>query len=213
MTGAPDDRPGWARTLADAPQAWAVESSEDLHRDDWVVALRADRVRRPGAPGDEGAFRRLVLEHPGAVVVLAVDDDERVLCLWQYRHPAGHRFVELPAGLLDAAGEAPLEVARRELAEEAELQASSWTHLATTWSSPGISAERIHTYLARGLAPAGRGGFDLVHEEADMEVAWVPFGELLAAVLDGRTTDAPLAAAVLLAHARGLVGRDGPGPG
>lgn len=206
-----DDRPAWARDLADAPERWPVESSEDLHRDRWVVALRADRVRRPGAPPEEATFRRLTLEHPGAVIVLAVDDDERVLCLWQYRHPTGHRFVELPAGLLDAEGEAPEDVARRELAEEAELEAGSWTHLATTWTSPGISAERIHAYLARDLAPVGRGDFAPRHEEADMERAWVPFDELLAAVLDGRTTDAPLAVAVLLAHARGLVGAGGPG--
>lgn len=200
-----EDRPVWARALRDAPAEWPVESSRDLHRDDWVVALREDRLRRPGAPASEGAFRRLVLEHPGAVVVLAVDEDDRVLCLWQYRHAARHRFVELPAGLVDAGGESPEEVARRELVEEAELEAESWTHLATTWSSPGVSDERVHTFLARGLRHVDRGDFAPAHEEADMEVAWVPFSELLRAVVEGRVTDAPLAVAVLLAHTRGLV--------
>ena len=130
--------------LADTPQQWPVLATEDLHRDHWVVALRADRVQRPGAP-DEAPFRRVVMEHPGASVILAVDDRERVLCLWQYRHPAGLRLVELPAGLLDGdADEAPLEVARRELREEAQLQAASWTHLTSSWSSPGISQEVAH---------------------------------------------------------------------
>lgn len=99
--------------LEDIPTSWPVVDSSDLHRDGWVVALRADRIRSPDA--DEEPFRRLVLEHPGAAVVLAVDEDDRVLCLRQYRHPAQHRFVELPAGLLDDEDEDPLDVARREL--------------------------------------------------------------------------------------------------
>jgi 8-oxo-dGTP pyrophosphatase MutT (NUDIX family) len=195
--------------LRDEPMTWPVSTSQDLHRDGWVVALRADQVRRPGHPEEE-PFRRIVLEHPGAAVVLAVDDDERVLCLWQYRHAAGRRFVEIPAGLLDHAGEAPLEVAQRELAEEAGLAATQWTHLLTTYSSPGISAEIAHIFLARGLSEVGRGDFELVHEEAEMIAGWVPFAELLAAVLDGRVGDAPVVQAVLAAQARGLVGSVAP---
>lgn len=195
--------------LRDEPMTWPVSESQDLHRDGWVVALRADRVRRPGHP-DEEPFRRIVLEHPGAAVVLAVDDDERVLCLWQYRHAAGRRFVEIPAGLLDHAGEEPLEVAQRELAEEAGLAATEWTHLLTTYSSPGISAEVAHIFLARGLSEVGRGDFELVHEEAEMIAGWVPFAELVAAVLDGRVGDAPVVQAVLAAQARGLVGSVAP---
>lgn len=191
--------------LRDAPESWPVESRQDLHRDGWVVALRADAVRRPGHPEDE-PFRRIVMEHPGAAIVLAVDDEDRVLCLWQYRHAAGRRFVELPAGLLDQEGEEPLDVARRELAEEAGYAAEEWVHLTSTYSSPGISAEVAHLYLARGLREVGRGDFELVHEEAEMEVGWVPFEELYAAVLDGRLGDAPLVIAVLAARARGLVG-------
>lgn len=187
--------------MADVPEAWPVVGSEDLHRDDWVVALRADRIHAPGTDGP--VFRRLVLEHPGAVVVLALDEEERVCCVRQYRHPAGHRFVELPAGLLDVAGEEPVEVARRELREEVGLQAGSWTFLTATYSSPGISEERMHFFVARDLQPADRGDFELQHEEADMTVEWVPFTDLHAAVLDGRVQDAPVALAVLLAAARG----------
>ncbi len=187
--------------LADVEESWPVTSSTDLHRDDWVVALRADRIRRPGSDGPD--FRRLVLEHPGAVIVLAIDDQERVCCLAQYRHPAGRRFVELPAGLCDAPGEEPLTVAQRELQEEAGLRAGSWTHLTSAYSSPGLSAELMHYFLARDLSPVDRGDFDLEHEEADMRLFWAPFADLYAAALAGRLRDAPLVLAVLLAQARG----------
>lgn len=196
--------PGPQRPLADEPAAWPVVDSTDLHRDDWVMALRSDRIQRPGHPEEE-PFARLVLEHPGAVIVLALDDEDRVLCLWQYRHPAQRSFVELPAGLCDAGGESPVEVARRELREEAGLEAAHWTHLTTVWSSPGISAEAMHLYLARDLTDVGRGDFVLEHEEAEMETFWVPYDELLAAVLDGSVGDGPLVNAVLMARVRGLV--------
>lgn len=197
--------PGSSRPLVDEPETWPVASSTYLHRDSWVVSLRADEIRRPGHLNDK-PFRRLVLEHPGAVVVLAVDDEDRVLCLSQYRHAAGHRFVELPAGLCDTEGEDPLAVARRELREEALLEAGEWTHLTSTYSSPGISDEVIHFYLARDLREVDRGDFVLEHEEAEMETFWAPHADLHAAVLDGSLTDQPLVVAVLLAQARGLVG-------
>jgi ADP-ribose pyrophosphatase len=199
-----------SRPLADVPESWPVVGSEDLHRDDWVVALRSDRVVAPGDPDGE-PFRRLVMEHPGAAVVLAVDGpvgEERVLLVRQYRHAAQRRFVELPAGLCDAHGEDPLAVAKRELREEAQYAASEWTHLTSAYSSPGISAELIHYYLARGLTPADRGDFAMVHEEADLEVFWAPFTDLVDAVLAGRVADAPLVVAVLAAQAAGLVGKD-----
>lgn len=180
--------------IADRDESWPVVASRDLHRDDWVVALRADTVTRPG---HDGEFRRLVLEHPGAVVVLALDAQERVLCLRQYRHAAQRRFTELPAGLLDHPGEEPLAVAVRELREEAEYAAEEWVHLTSAYSSPGISAELIHYYLARDLVPAGRGDFVLEHEEADMEAFWVPVDRLVEAALAGELTDAPLLVAVL----------------
>ncbi len=192
-----------AETLCDAPEQWPVIESHDLHRDEWVVALRADRVQTP----DGHVARRLTLEHPGAAVVLAVDAGERVFVLRQYRHPVGRRFVEIPAGLCDGEpGEDPLAVAHRELREEAQLQATDWTHLASSYASPGISQEIHHLYLARGLSPADRGDFELHHEEADMTTEWVPFADLYDAVLTGRVADGPVIQCVLLARARGLVG-------
>ncbi|MDP2772765.1 MAG: NUDIX hydrolase [Nocardioides sp.] len=191
------------KSLHDRPESWPVVGTEDLHRDHWVMALRRDEIR---APAGGETFGRLVLEHPGAVVVLALDEQERVLCLRQYRHPAARRFVELPAGLLDAEGEEPLDVARRELREEAGLEATEWVRLTAAYSSPGISAELIHYFLARGLTEVDR-DFDAQHEEAEMEVFWAPYSELYDAVVTGRVSDAPLVLAVLVAHAQGLVGR------
>lgn len=191
---------------ADAAESWPVEGSEDLYRSGIPFALRADTVRRPGAD-DEAPFTRVVLEHPGAVVVLALDDDERVLCLRQYRHPVARRMLELPAGLLDQEGEDPREAAVRELREEAGLEAEEWTPLTTVYSSPGISSELIHHFVARGLREVGRGDFEPAHEEADMETLWVPFADLEAACLAGDVQDAPVLIAVLTARRRGLLTR------
>jgi ADP-ribose pyrophosphatase len=187
--------------LEDQPESWPVTASTDLFRDDWVMALRSDELH---APGRDETFRRCVLEHPGAAIILAVDDARRAFCLWQYRHPAQRRFVELPAGLLDAEGEVPEETARRELREEAGLEAASWTLLGTTWPSPGISAEQMHLFLATGLREVSD-DFVRAHEEAEMTGGWVALDDLLAAVLDGRVGDGPLVQALLLARAKGLL--------
>jgi ADP-ribose pyrophosphatase len=183
-----------SRPLADEPLSWPVVASDDLHRDDWVVAFRTDTVHRPEHPEDH--FRRLVVEDPGAVVVLAIDEQDRVIVIRQYRHPVQMRLVELPAGKLDMDGEDPLVAAQRELREEVGLRAREWTHLMTTYASPGITAETHALYLARGLEDVDR-DFDPHHEEADMTVERVLFDDLLEAVLDGRVADAPLATAVL----------------
>lgn len=150
--------------------------------------------------GDQGA--RIVREyvaHTGAVAVLALDDDDRVLLIKQYRHPVRAREWEIPAGLLDAAHEPPLEAARRELAEEADLVASDWAVLADYFTTPGGSDEAIRIYLARGLTAAPE-----VHaredEEADMEVRWVPLDECVDAVLDRRVGNPSLTVGVLAAH-------------
>jgi ADP-ribose pyrophosphatase len=191
-------------SLRDRPEAWPVLERRDLHRDDWVVALRQDVLRRPGHPG-EPPFARLVLEAPGAAIVLALDDDDWVLCLRQYRHPVQRALIELPAGLLDVPGEPPLDVARRELHEEGGLVADHWTPLLSTYPSPGLTSEVHHYFLARGLRAGPPSDLVPEHEEAEMERLWVPFARLRAAVLDGRVADAPVALAVLAAEALGLV--------
>jgi ADP-ribose pyrophosphatase len=195
--------------LVGGPAAWPVVESEHRYDGGWVIKLREDQVQRPGQPAEE-PFSRLVLEHPGAAVILALDDRDRVLCLWQYRHPVGRSLLQLPAGLCDIAGEEPLGVARRELIEEAGFEATEWTQLSSAYSSPGISQEVGHVFVARGLTDVGRGDFEPEHEEAEMEVRWVPFQELADAVLAGGPVDGHLAIAVLLAAGRGLAGSGRP---
>lgn len=181
--------------MADRPASWPVLDSRDIHRDDWVVAVREDTVTRPDHPDEP--FVRLVVEHPGAVVVLAVDEDERVVCLRQYRHVTGHEHVELPAGLRDAGDEPPVETAKRELLEEVELEAGQWRHLLSTFPSAGIIDEVHEIFLATDLRPSSRGDFAPHHEEAEMEVLRVPMADLLDAVLAGAVREGPLVQAVL----------------
>ncbi|MGN6162402.1 MAG: NUDIX domain-containing protein [Marmoricola sp.] len=181
--------------LRDEPASWPVSHSRDVHHDDWILGVREDFLSRPGHPDD--VFRRLVIEHPGAVLVLALDEEERACCIRQYRHNALSRMVELPAGVLDVPGEDPVETAKRELREEAELQAEHWRHLLSVYPSAGISQEVHHLYLATGLSPAERGDFAMQHEEAELERFWVPLEELQEAVLSGRVRQGPVAMAVL----------------
>jgi ADP-ribose pyrophosphatase len=186
-------------------------SSEDVLRGGAPFAVRRDVVQLPDS---DDTMTRVVVEHPGAVVILAVDEQERALVLRQYRHPARTRFVEFPAGLLDKQGEDPLVAARRELLEEGALEADDWTHLSTVHSSPGFSDERIEVYLARGLrAVPDRGGFVLEHEEADMTLHWVPVADLLEAALARRWTDGPGLVALLtyaLTHGTAVPGDGAP---
>ena len=181
--------------IADEPLSWPVVGTRDLHRDNWVVAFREDTVQRPDHPDE--TFARLVVEHPGAVIVLAVDDEERVCCIRQYRHAGAAVFVELPAGICDAKGEDPQVTAARELQEEVELQAEHWRRLLTLLPTAGISSELHHVYLARGLAHSDRGDFELYAEEAELEVVWFAFDDLLSAVLEQQVREGPLVAAVL----------------
>lgn len=163
-----------------------VLSSETVY-EGRVITLRRDTVAMPGG----GSSVREVVHHPGAVAVVAIDDDDRVVMLRQYRHPVGTRLRELPAGLRDADGEPPLATARRELAEEAQLSAERWSLLTTTYSTPGFCDEMVLVYLAEGLRPAERpDGFTVEHEEADMTVERVPLADAVQLVFDGEIRNA-----------------------
>jgi len=144
----------------------------------------------------EGEIRRQYVEHTGAVAILALDDQDRVLLIQQYRHPIRHRDWELPAGLLDIVDEEPLEAAKRELAEEADLVAEHWEPLVSSWTTPGGNDEVIHLFLATGIssAPAAHERED---EEADIRVEWVPLDDAVDAVLDGRMRNGILTIGVL----------------
>src|SRR5439155_20918141 len=133
------------------------------------------------------AVARDVVEHPGAVGVIALDDAERVLLVQQYRHPVRRLLWEPPAGLLDQPGENPLAAARRELYEEAGHRAAEWLTLVDAFTSPGMSDEAIRIYLARGLAPVGADDRFLgEHEERGMPITWVPLEAAADLVLAGR---------------------------
>ena len=161
-----------------------------------VWGVREDRVRY----GD-GEIVRQYLDHTGAVAVVAIDEEGRVLLIQQYRHPIRARDWELPAGLLDVAGEDPLDAARRELAEEADLTAAAWEPLISAYTTPGSNSELIHVYLATGLSAAAE-TFTRADEEADIRLAWVPLAEAANAVAEGRMRNGILAFGVLAAERR-----------
>jgi ADP-ribose pyrophosphatase len=147
-----------------------------------VIRLVKDTVAMP----EGGDSVREVVRHPGAVAVVALDDEGRVVLVRQYRHPVGGYLWELPAGLRDADGEPPLATAQRELAEEALLSARRWSLLTTTFSSPGFCDEMVLVYLAEELSDVGRPeGFTVEHEELDMTVERVPLEAAVQRVFDG----------------------------
>jgi ADP-ribose pyrophosphatase len=182
--------------LADLSDPAEVVASERMY-EGRVWDIRRDRFR---FGGDE--IERDYVDHTGAVAVLARDADGRVLLINQYRHPIRSRDWELPAGLLDVAGEDPLEAAQRELAEEADLVAEQWSELLMFATSPGGSDETIRVYEARGLSAAPE-TFARTEEEAELVLRWVPLAEAVEAALAGRLHNSILLVAVLAAHARG----------
>ncbi|BCJ30298.1 NUDIX domain-containing protein [Actinocatenispora sera] len=161
-----------------------------------VFSLVSDQVRMP----DGEVARRDFLHHVGAVAAVAVDADGSVLLIRQYRHPVGQAMWELPAGLTDVAGEAPVDTARRELAEEADLTARDWQLLAELHTTPGCSDERIRVYLARDVAPVpAHERFERTAEEAGLTTRWVPLADAVAMVTTGELTNATAVAGVLAA--------------
>lgn len=177
-----------------------------------IVALRLDQVEMP----DGRIVEREVVEHHGAVAVVAVDDDGQVVLIRQYRHPLGERLLELPAGLIDIAGEDPLAAAQRELAEETGLAAREWSVLVDVALSPGFTDEALRVYLARGLTDTGRP--DPEHEEADLELVRMPLGAAVRAALAGEIVNATAVAGLLALSAADaadlpLRAADAPWPG
>jgi ADP-ribose pyrophosphatase len=156
-----------------------------------ILALRKDRVRMPGGM----VVPREVVEHHGAVAVLALDDEDRIVMVRQYRHPLGRRLLELPAGLLDALDEDPLDAAKRELAEETGLAAREWSVLVDVVLSPGYTDEALRVYFARGISETEQP--EPEHEEADLEVVRMPVADAVAAVFAGEIDNATAVAGVL----------------
>lgn len=155
-----------------------------------VISVTTDEVVLPNG-------HRTVLEvvhHPGGAAVVALDAQQRVCLLKQYRYVAGGWLWELPAGKLEPS-EPPLATAQRELLEEAGVSAGQWQSLGSVLSSPGVFGEVLHLYLASELRAA-----TAAHEHAEViEVHWLPFEEAFQWALDGTIRDAKSVIALLRA--------------
>jgi len=183
------------RDEAAAPHEFRVLDSEQVY-EGRIISLRRDTVAMPGG----GDSVREIVTHPGAAAVVAIDDQDRVVLVRQYRHPVRRHLWELPAGLRDEDGESPLRTAQRELAEEALLSAARWSLLATVHNSPGFSDEQVLIYLAEELTDVARpDGFVVEHEEADMTIERVPLAEAVQRVFDGDITNSSAVVGVLAA--------------
>lgn len=152
-----------------------------------LLDVRRDRVRLPDA---HEATREYIV-HPGAVLIVPLLDDGRIVVERQFRYPNHAVFTEFPAGKLDP-GEAPLATAKRELKEEAGYTATTWTHLGRIHPVVSYSTETIELYLAQGLVHVGA---TLDHGEF-LEIVAVHYEELVAAADRGEVTDAKTLAAL-----------------
>jgi ADP-ribose pyrophosphatase len=191
-------------SASDADDTWLEDepgSRPVTHREHRVRTAKWDVVTdRVQLDADTEVARDLVL-HPGAVGVVALDDQHRVTLIRQYRHPVAADLWEIPAGLLDEPGESPLSTAKRELVEEVGLVASTWHTVVDLYSSPGMSSETIRVFVARGLSdvdPTERP--EPKDEERFLVVRRVPLDEAVAYVMAGRMHNS-LAVAALLATA------------
>jgi 8-oxo-dGDP phosphatase len=191
------------RQVRDVAESWPVASSTESASGP-IVTVRTDMVRMP----DGGLAARQVVEHPGAVGIVALDEAGQVLLIRQYRHAVSRLLWELPAGLRDVPGEPPLAAAERELLEEVGYRASVWQVLVDYFSSPGISTERLRIYLARGLqlVPEQDRTYVRTHEEAQLVQAWLPLAAAARLLLGGELHNGVTAVGILSAYA---ASRDG----
>lgn len=157
-------------------------ASHPVSESELVYQGRIWKIRRDTVDFLGETIVREYTDHPGAVAILALNDQREVLLVRQYRHPVRQNLWEIPAGLTDVAGESKLNAAQRELLEESGWVATSWEELTSFYTTPGGSNEQITVYLAQDLSfrgrPAGAQG-----EERDLEPSWVPFHEALESVL------------------------------
>jgi ADP-ribose diphosphatase len=158
-----------------------------------ILNLRVDKVRVPNV----GEAIREVVEHPGAVVIVAIDVSGQVLLVKQYRHAVGRDLLELPAGTLEK-NETPEAAAPRELREETGYSARRWDLLTRLFSSPGILTEEMHVYLARDLT---EGKIEPMEDE-DLHLERLPLIQAVARVKHGEIVDAKSIIGLLLAEAK-----------
>jgi len=165
---------------SDSRLAETLVNSETLLQGSFLH-VRRDTVRQP----DGRLAQREYVVHPGAVVVIPLADDDRVVVERQYRHPVGRVMLEFPAGKLDP-GEDPLRCGQRELLEETGYRAAQWARAGALHLAIAYSTEIIHIYFARGL----RGGERKLDDGEFLDVHLMPVDELLAACRNGDVTDA-----------------------
>jgi 8-oxo-dGTP pyrophosphatase MutT (NUDIX family) len=164
-----------------------------------VITVTVDEVILPN-----GHRERLELvHHPGGAAVVALDDQDRVCLLRQYRHAANGWLWELPAGKLEP-GEPPLETARRELTEEGGVRAANWESLGQHYSSPGVFGEILHLFFATGLEQAAAA----LEPSEVLEIHWVPFSQACDWAADGTIADGKTLVGLLR-----VLQRRGPGNG
>jgi ADP-ribose pyrophosphatase len=185
------------RPLSDTIDARPVLRSE-VAFEGRVWDVRRDTVDL----GPGGTVVRDYISHPGAVAVLALDEQDRVLVVHQYRHPVGEVLWEIPAGLCDKDGEPAEQTALRELWEETHHRAERVEPLLDVLLTPGSSSERLQVFLAHGVRPADGEPHAAHEEELGMPVAWVPLADLLEGVLAGRLRNPALVLGVLALEAR-----------
>ena len=165
--------------------------STELLFDGTVLHVYKDDVQLP----DGGTAVRELIKHIGAVCVIPVTDDGRVVLERQYRYPISRVVIEIPAGKLDYAGEDRLSAAQRELSEETGFTAGRWTHLTDIVTTPGFCDEKIGLYLARDLTS----GESHPDEDEFLNVVKLPLDEAVDAVMRGEITDAKTVCALLMA--------------
>jgi ADP-ribose pyrophosphatase len=158
-----------------------------------VIEVNIERVELPN--GTTASLE--IIRHPGGAAVLALDAENRVCLLRQYRHAAGGWVWELPAGKIDNR-EPPLQTAQRELEEEAGVAAGSWQSLGDTLSSPGVFTEVVHLYLATQLTALP----PRPEEHEVFEVHWLPFNDVLRMARSGELRDGKSLVAVFRASAQ-----------
>jgi len=157
-----------------------------------VLSLRLDDVTLPNGKSS----KREVVEHAGAVTVVAVTNEQKVLLVKQYRYPVGEVLLELPAGGLNQ-GEAPLKCAKRELKEETGWEATDWEELPTFYTTPGFTNEKMYLFLAKNLTYTGQN----LDEDEFIQVVSVPLDETLNMIQRGEIRDAKSIVGILLAKA------------
>ena len=181
---------------ADDPLRERLVSSEVLRRSR-ILEFRIDTVEAV----DGHRSTRDIAAHPGGVCVVAIDEQDRLWLVRQWRHAAGRALLEIPAGTLDREPDGSIEdhagAAARELEEETGSRAGAWRYLGAFWTAPGFTSELMHLYMATSLQPVHEGGL-APDEDERLELEALPFDEAVAMVERGDLPDAKTIAGVLL---------------